>query len=447
MPPKNDSVEAKKLKGFRDFPPEEAALRQKICDKIIECGSRAGFQLISTPSIEYAEVLLGSGGNETDKEVYRFLDHGERPVALRYDLTIGFARFVAEHLHELVLPFKKMQIGEVWRGEKPQKGRYRQFCQGDFDIIGADSYRADVEVIVGIVSVLKDLVPGAFTVYISNRKILSGLIKTFFPKITDSGEKNMLIALDKLRKIGSDKVKAVIAEDSEIGPGNFDKLMAVLDPADKTADTLAMAKSVLVDSSCKDEVVRLEKTIEIIQASRPKDALYKVVVDLSTARGLAYYTGIVFETLVDQMEALGSISSGGRYDGLVSRFLGEEQNVPGVGGSVGVDRLLAVLAEIAPAKAPTVKAFVAIADEAADVYAFRIAAALRASGISCDVATKAQKLGQQFRHASRLEIPFVITVGEDEVKSNTFAVKNMVDRSEEKGVPFADLIETMKRLM
>jgi histidyl-tRNA synthetase len=442
MSAKNDAVEPKKLKGFRDFAPDEASLRQKICDKIIECGNRAGFQLISTPSIEYAEVLLGSGGMETDKEVYRFMDHGERQVALRYDLTIGFARFVAEQLHDLILPFKKMQIGEVWRGEKPQKGRYRQFCQGDFDIIGTDSHRADIEVISALISVLEAMVPGAFTVCVSNRKVLSGLIKTFFPKITESGEKNMLIALDKLRKIGSDKVKAIVDADSEIGAGDFTKLMAVLD-----SGTLAMAKGLAADAALKDEVLRLEKTVQILNAVRPQGAKYNVVIDLSTARGLAYYTGIVFETTIDGMEALGSICSGGRYDGLVSRFLGEDQNVPGVGGSVGVDRLLAALVQISPPKVSSAKIFIAMADEASDTYAFQIAHILRNHGISCDLATKDQKLGQQFRHASRLEIPFVITVGETEVMSRTFAIKNMVSRDEKKDVPFADLVSTVEGML
>ncbi|MBC7530168.1 MAG: ATP phosphoribosyltransferase regulatory subunit, partial [Oligoflexus sp.] len=198
---KQEKIQPRKLKGFRDLLPQQARLKKSITDIIWKHAAVAGFEAIETPALEYAETLLGTG-EETDKEVYRFTDAGDRSVALRFDLTVPFARYVVENFSELTFPFKKVQIGNSWRGEKPQKGRYREFCQADLDIIGVDSLSADVEVISCIMQNLNELLPKSFTMSVGHRIILSALIRASLPTIDPSLEFKVLIILDKLAKIG-----------------------------------------------------------------------------------------------------------------------------------------------------------------------------------------------------------------------------------------------------
>ncbi|MCX6130621.1 MAG: ATP phosphoribosyltransferase regulatory subunit [Proteobacteria bacterium] len=317
-----ERIQPRKLKGFRDYLPQQANLRKHIQDRIWQNARLAGFLPIDTPVLEYAETLLGTGGQDTDKEVYRFQDHGERAVALRFDLTVPFARFVAENYPELTFPFKKVQIGNSWRGEKPQKGRYREFCQADLDIIGVDSLAADLEVLSCILSNLDELVPGSFTMAIGHRIVLSSLIQACLPLLESGGEARTLMALDKLAKIGEPAVKAAILAIAGAQSGGVDELLQILQSRNSHGDTdLEILKLKLgAQPAAMAEILRLEETVNLLRLLRPSEKA-KVQLDLRIARGLGYYTGIVFETTIDELDGFGSISSGGRYNGLVCRSL------------------------------------------------------------------------------------------------------------------------------
>jgi histidyl-tRNA synthetase len=423
-------VEARKLKGFRDYLPALAAARDHIKQTVLHHAHIAGFEPIETPAIEYQDVLLGSGGGDTDKEVYRFMDHGEREVALRFDLTVPFARYVTENFNELSFPFKRVQIGEVWRGEKPQKGRYRQFCQADLDIVGSDSMAADIEVIRCLASVIDELVPAHCTMQLNHRIILSNLIQKFLGEVDSNQEQEILIAIDKLGKIGREKVVDLI---SQIGP-DVNRIEQLLDCIWDPEEALSNLVTVLGEN---EHVKRFQATLDILNEITA-DLQVSIIPNLAIARGLGYYTGVVFETTIDELPNFGSISSGGRYDNLVARF--GKHDLSGVGGSIGVDRLLAGLEELN--KLPTIepaRAFVAIATEDAVGYGFRIAEQLRREGIATDISVKETKLVNQFKLANKRGYPYVITVGKDEVAAGSCTLKDMTTGKEERNVKIADL--------
>jgi len=438
-----DRVEARRLKGFRDLLPGVAASKEKIIQIARQEAYLAGFQPIATPALEYADILVGSGGGETEKEVYKFQDHGERLVGLRFDLTVPFARFVAEHQNELAFPFKKFQVDEVWRGEKPQKGRYRQFCQADLDIVGADSVAADFEVISTLLRIIEGTVNQPFTMMLSHRAVISGLIKHFFPAFDTAGENSALIALDKLGKVGAEIVQNMLVQipgGTEAGAKSFLQVISRKDAAGHS-DLAAIGDVVASDAVAAGGIARLDELIALLSPVIPKSG--KVLVDLSVARGLGYYTGVVFETTIDSLPGFGSVSSGGRYDQLLSRFT--NRSLPGVGGSLGVDRVLGALEELQ--KIPTTaaaKVYVAIATEDAQTYGIQLALELRQSGIATDYALSAGKLGNQFKYADKNGCPLVVTVGSDELKAQQFSLKNMRTGMEEKGLAAAGLVRKIQ---
>ncbi len=440
-----ERITPRKLKGFRDYLPQQASLRKRIQDRIYQKAQQAGFLPIDTPVLEYAETLLGTGGTDTDKEVYRFEDHGDRMVALRFDLTVPFARFVAENYSELVFPFKKVQIGNSWRGEKPQKGRYREFCQADLDIIGVDSLAADVEVLSCIVSNLVELVPGSFTMAIGHRIILSALIKACLPQLALGGENRTLIALDKLAKIGEPAVKELILQIEGAEASGADRLLKILQGRDSTGQTdLNPVKELLAGTPALQEIKRLEETAGLLQQLF-QNTKAKVRIDLSIARGLGYYTGIVFETTIDGLDGFGSISSGGRYNGLVSRF--SSQELAGVGGSIGVDRLLAALEQLGLADDKARRGiFIALAGEEGRSYGFQLLAELRAAGAMADIALKEGKLGNQFKFADKRQYQVVLTIGGDEVASKSVSIKDLASGQERKSVPWAEAFAELSKL-
>ncbi len=434
---KRDCIEPRKLKGFRDLLPQQALLRRSIQDEIWKNALLAGFQPIDTPVLEYAETLLGTGGQDTDKEVYRFSDHGDREVALRFDLTVPFARYVAENYADLSFPFKKVQIGNAWRGEKPQKGRYREFCQADLDIVGVDSLAADAEVLTCILRNLASLVPTSFTMAIGHRIILSGLIHAVLPGLERAGEGRVLIALDKLAKIGDAAVAQLILSIPGATAEGVETLLHTLTRRLPNGDSdLEAVQKLCGEQFVRDEIKRLQETVHIIRQLIPgKKALVRI--DLSIARGLGYYTGIVFETTIDGLDGFGSISSGGRYNGLVSRF--STQELPGIGGSIGVDRLLAALEQLGTLTTPERQGvFVAVASEEERAYAFKLLFDLRDKGLIADLALKAGKLGNQFKYADKRRYARVVTVGEDERKAETLSIKDLETGQETRGVSYKE---------
>jgi histidyl-tRNA synthetase len=430
-------IEARKLKGFRDYSPAECRIREQIIDSVRHTAAVAGYSEISTPALEYREVLLGSGGDEADKEVYSFVDHGERAVALRYDLTVPFARYVAEHQGTMFFPFKKLQIGEVWRGEKPQKGRYRQFCQADLDIIGADSLAADVDILLCLKSSLDAVLTAAYTYSLGNRVILSHLIRTVLKIQDHSAEFKALIAIDKMKKVGRDVVIEMISKIEGVQTQFAVELVAVIEAQSQAFDREKIASFVAGHAPIEAELKRYCQTIDLLN-KLVVSGVGKFRADLSLARGLGYYTGIVFEATIDSLPGLGSISGGGRYNQLVSRFSSRE--LAGVGGSVGVDRILAAFETMGISESANRQGvFIAVATEDALNYGFSILMELRQKGIVADIGMQPGKLGNQFKHADRLKFSKVITVGTDEVQRREFALKDLASGSEQKGLAFAEV--------
>jgi len=429
-------IEPRRLKGFRDYMPDLMEPRSYFQGLIRRHAKLAGFREIGTPVLEYSETLLGQGGEETDKQVYRFEDHGGRQVAMRFDLTVPFARFVAEHQGELTFPFKRLQIGDVWRGENTQKGRYREFCQCDLDIIGVDSLNADVEILSSFYGILCDFDVGGFTIRIGNRMLLSSILAATFPGLSAESETQLLIALDKLDKIGASGVMDLLVKLTSADPEVCKNLIAGLTSKDPSGwtDRVWVRKQLQTDSVALAELDRLDLLMTIMNSVVARKKGGAIRLDLSIARGLGYYTGVVFETTLDGLPGFGSISSGGRYNNLAERFT--NRSLPGVGGSIGLDRLLAGLEELG--RIPKVggeTVFIAIATEDAVASALDLAQTLRSSGIACDIGLTAGKVGNQFKHADRLGYRNVVTLGTAEVQGGTYNLKNMQTGEERKGLP------------
>lgn len=427
-------VSARRLKGFQDYQPATMALRYHLMDIVRKEGAQAGFQAIGTPALEYAEVLLGVGG-ETDKQVFRFRDNGERDVALRFDLTVPFARFVAEHQGNLHFPFKRLQIGDVWRAEKPQKGRYREFCQCDLDIVGVNSVEADIEILGCFLNILHMMDIGPFTMVLGHRVLLSHILQKTLGALNPELEQQALIIIDKLAKIGPAAVTELLQQLPCPTPAGAATLVTLLCAQADESSSLESLEALLVgDHAAEQCLADLRETLAIV-SSLAADKRGKIRFDLSIARGLGYYTGLVFETILDQLPSIGSICSGGRYNRLVERYLNRE--LAGIGGSIGLDRLVMALQEV---QSPLLEAsksqvvFVALATKDARAYAFSLVQKLRQAGLAADIALNTQKLSQQFKHADRMAYPFVLTVGSEELEKQTVSCKNMLTGQEDKGL-------------
>ncbi len=325
------------LKGFRDSLPKEEIPKKKIIRKLEDVFTSFGFSPIDTPVLEYTDVLLGKGGGETDKQIFRFHDNGGRDVAMRFDLTVPFARFVAAHHAETGLPFRRYHISKVWRGENPQKGRYREFIQCDFDIVGADNALSDAEILSVMHASFKALGIENFTFHISHR----GLFSLFLSELSlDQKSVEILRTVDKLRKIGEDEVRKQLVEIT----GTEENATAII--------------SYITAGDGKDFMETVKKLEELTggasEHSERIRAIYSMlsslgiekefVFDPSITRGLDYYTGIVYETFLNTLPGIGSVCSGGRYNNLASLYMKEA--TPGVGSSIGLDRLVAALEEL-----------------------------------------------------------------------------------------------------
>ena len=439
---KHGIIEPKRLKGFRDYMPDQMEKRLEIMDLIRREAALAGFRSIGTPALEYAETLMGQGSDETDKQVYRFKDNGDRDVALRFDLTVPFARFVGEHQGTLTFPFKKLQMGDVWRGENTQKGRYREFTQCDLDIIGADTMMADIEVLSVFVRILSNAGCGGTTMALGNRRILSGLISTRCPGLTPAQETEVLIALDKLAKIGPAKVADLINAIPGAG-GGASELLSDLARTDQSGDSdLKHVRTVVAgNADAEAEILRTEQVLKVLrQIAEGRSVTLRL--DLSVARGLGYYTGIVFETTLDLLPSLGSICSGGRYNNLASRFT--TRDLPGIGGSVGLDRLIAGMEELNLIKPSAEQmVFVAVATQDAWDYGFSILNQLRSKNLRSDIGL-VPKLANQFRHADRIGATHVVTVGTSEVETKTAALKDLKTGQEVRDLAIADIFSRLK---
>ena len=410
-------------KGTRDFGPAEMVGRNYIFNTIKEVFRKFGYQCIETPSMENLSTLLGKYGEEGDKLLFRIQNSGEKAAlapekGLRYDLTVPFARFVVQHQNEIAFPFKRYQIQPVWRADRPQKGRYREFYQCDVDVIGSKSLLSELELVQMV-----DEVFGRFGVRvcikINNRKILAGLAEV-------SGQPERLVditvAIDKIDKIGLDAVKAELFEKG-LTPEAVALIEPVLTLTGTTAEKIARMRTLLAasETGCKglDEVETLFGLIDKAGISQP------VELDLSLARGLNYYTGAIFEVKALDW-AIGSICGGGRYDDLTGIF--GLPNTSGVGISFGADRIYDVLTglNLFPKNAAAAAAVLFTnMGEAEVAYTIPVAAALRRAGIACEIYPDNTKLKKQFEYADRKGIPYLAIVGDQEVTDGTVTLKNL----------------------
>lgn len=413
--------------------PEEEAARRQMLSKIASAFELCGFAPLSTPAIEYYEILAGKAGEEGDKLLYRFRDHGHREVALRYDLTVPLARVVAQH-RDLLRPFKRYQIGTVWRAEKPAHGRFREFVQCDADIVGASSSVADAECIFAGILALEHLGISRFQIRIGHRGILNALLKQ--AGIRDEAEQiEVLRTLDKADKVGFEQVTAWLLD--LVG--------------EERARTLT--QSLLSIRSLKElEALKGEEPEGVEHLTSLFDALLALGVpsdrfrlDLTIARGLDYYTGTVFETTLLDLPEVGSVMSGGRYDGLLTMF--GEPNVPAVGLSIGVDRLFSALVELGllPQVQVGPKAIACPADGAGLKVCLALVSDLRRLGVPCEVVPEPSwRLKKQLQYASRRKARFAIIVGEREAEASKVVLRDLESGSQET-VSVSQVHEIVKR--
>ena len=414
----HDLIQPRLLKGFRDILPEEEMNRREV-EAVLEREFRLfGFVPVDSPILEYADVLLGKGGGATDKEVYRFEDHGGRDIAMRFDLTVPFARYMAMHGSDLPRPFKRYQMAKVWRGEKPQKGRYREFVQCDFDVVGADHMAADLEVLLLMDRSLTAIGVEGFTIHVGHR----GLLNRCLAQIGVAEHATELLRIvDKMRKIGAEAVTAELTKFVDAPKARL--ILEMITPEASFVESLRKLEDL---AGGGDENSRRIEDIHAIIADSPTTGRF--LLDPSITRGLDYYTGIVFETYLSKNESFGSICSGGRYNDLASLY--SSSPIPGVGASIGLDRLMAALSQIdtLPHPVPVPRVAVFNLEDRLLAHYFGIARTLREAGISCDICYSKGKLASQFKRAEKAGSEFAIICGESEHDSRTVNLKNLVTR-------------------
>ena len=429
------------LTGFMELLPEDQILFNRMLDTIRKVYEQFGFLPLDTPTIELSEVLLAKAGGETEKQIYRF-NKGDHDLSLRFDLTVPLARYTAQHESELVFPFKRYQMSKVFRGERPQKGRFREFYQCDVDIIGLDelSLFYDAEMPAVIYRVFKELDFGPFTIRLNNRKILNGFFRSIGleDKITE-----VLRTIDKLDKIGEENVRKELAE-LGVDEEKTERILSLIH-LDGTADEIlsALEGFGIEDETFEAGVAEMKEVVKNMRLLGMPDEAFKL--DLTIARGLDYYTGTVYETTLNDYPKLGSICSGGRYDNLTGYYT--KQRMPGIGISIGLTRLFSQLKEeglIKPERRTLVEALVVPLGKDQMEAALKTAAALRAADIKTDVFYQEKGMKQKMKYASRLGIPYVVLIGEEEANNGTVSVKNM-DEGQQVTVPLNEAIEMIAK--
>jgi len=439
---KSELITPRTLKGFRDYLPDAMVAREWLIDTAREVYRSFGFAPIDTPALEYEEILVGKGGAESDKQLYRFTDHGGREVALRFDLTVPFARFSAQNIGQLGTPFKRYAIGPVWRGENTQRGRYREFIQCDFDTIGTESVVADIETALVITQLMERLDVGGFSVRCNNRQVLNGMLERL--ELVDE-QVAVLRALDKLAKIGADAVTEELMTVAGASAAQAREVLTLADVNGSRAQVLDELVPLVAGSETGEAgVARLAEIVGGVTAAGVAEE--RLLIDVSIARGLDYYTGAVFETFLDDAPAIGSVCSGGRYDDLASLYT--KQRLPGIGASLGVDRLLAALEELGrlEGRGAARPVFVprfggSLSDQIA------LAAELRDAGFAVELYPEDRKLGAQLKYADRRGLPVAVIVGEDELAAGTCQLKDLRDGSTADVARGDALVDALRALM
>lgn len=415
-------VQPRILPGFMELLPQDQIVFNQMYDTIRRVYERFGFLPLDTPVIEFSDVLLAKAGGETEKQIYRF-QKGDTDLSLRFDLTVPLARYVAQRYNDLVFPFKRYQMSKVFRGERPQKGRFREFYQCDIDIIGNEKLDLyyDAEMPAVIYHVFKELNIGDFTIRLNNRKILNG----FFSQLGLSERAgDILRVIDKLEKIGAQAVSEELL-DLGVSESGIEQILNFVMLNGSNTEILTQLQSLSDDVVFAEGVAELQTVITALGQFGIPEQNYKI--DLTIARGLDYYTGTVYETMLNDYPKLGSICSGGRYDNLTGYYT--DQHLPGIGISIGLTRLYFQLREagILPSggKKSLTQVLVVALDREQVPYALRVAGVLRDANIVTDIYFSDKGMKQKMKYADRSGIPYAAIIGTDEAAAGTVMLKNM----------------------
>lgn len=436
-----DKIKPRTLSGFMELQPDKQVQMDKMRAVLAETYARYGFTPLDTPAIEAAEVLLAKGGGETEKQIYRFTK-GESDLALRFDLTVPLAKYVAANYGQLTFPFRRYQIGKVWRGERAQRGRFREFYQADIDIIGdgALDILNEAEIPAIIYDTFTRLGLHRFRIRVNNRKVLNGFF-TILGLSEQAGD--VLRTIDKLDKIGADKVRALLTDTCGVTAEQADEILRFIACPGTSADKLAFLEQYRGRNETFDTGLdELRTVVGYLPAFGVPEENFEL--DLTIARGLDYYTGTVYETVLLDHPEVGSICSGGRYDDLAGYYT--NKSLPGVGISIGLTRLFYILQEqnMISDAVLTAPADVLILPMTGDLSAaVSLAAMLRAGGLRVQLYSEKKKFKAKIGYADKLGIPFVIFLGEDEIAQNVCALKNMVTGVQE-AVTQAAALETIR---
>ena len=436
-----DKIKPRTLSGFMELQPDKQVQMDKMRAVLAETYARYGFTPLDTPAIEAAEVLLAKGGGETEKQIYRFTK-GESDLALRFDLTVPLAKYVAANYGQLTFPFRRYQIGKVWRGERAQRGRFREFYQADIDIIGdgALDILNEAEIPAIIYDTFTRLGLHRFRIRVNNRKVLNG----FFAILGLSEQAgDVLRTIDKLDKIGADKVRALLTDTCGVTAEQADEILRFIACPGTSADKLAFLEQYRGRNETFDTGLdELRTVVGYLPAFGVPEENFEL--DLTIARGLDYYTGTVYETVLLDHPEVGSICSGGRYDDLAGYYT--NKSLPGVGISIGLTRLFYILQEQnmisdAVLTAPADVLILPMTDDLS--AAVSLASMLRAGGLRVQLYSEKKKFKAKIGYADKLGIPFVIFLGEDEIAQNVCALKNMATGVQE-AVTQAAALETIR---
>ncbi len=419
-------IKPRTLKGFRDFLPEAMIPRERLIETSQKVYRSYGFSPIDTPVLELFEILAGKGSDETDKQMYQFRDNGDRHVGMRFDLTVPLARFVAQHHNDLGMPFKRYHIGKVFRGENTQAGRYREFMQCDFDTIGTTSIASDIESAMVIFDLMRAIGFQKFQIRVNNRKVLNGLLQK-----SNLQEKSVgvLRAIDKLDKMGPEKVLCELIEKAGASEEAANEIMKLTELSGSNEEVLTSLAPLCDGNELAEQGLdELRQLASATKAVGITDDNLKI--DVAIARGLDYYTGTIFETVLGDYPEIGSVCSGGRYDNLAQLYT--KQELPGIGASLGLVRLLTAMEklEMIPAtRTPAQVMLVQFDSEYLNDY-LQIAANLRAAGINVEVYPDAKKPGKQFQYADRRGFQAAIVAGSDEFEAGKVQVKILAKKEQ-----------------
>ena len=446
-------------KGTRDFLPEQMYRRQFVINTIKSIFEKYGYEPLETPSIEKLDVLSGKYGEEGEQLIFKILKRGtgiERAgkdipnfnvrklkeivdFALRYDLTVPLSRVIAMYQNDIAFPFKRYQIQPVWRGDRPQKGRYREFYQCDADAVGSKSMIADAENISLINDILSTLGFNKFKIRINNRKILSGIVE--YANLDTRSGVDVCIAIDKLDKIGLDGVKQELVK-RDIPDSAINKIMPILEITGTNTGILNDITEILQDSEIGyqgvTEISELLNYLDDFGVSKQNYAI-----DLYLARGLSYYTGPIYESIVEEPN-VGSLTGGGRYDELIGLFLGRP--IPATGTTLGIERIIDVMTalDMLPNVKTKTTVLVTIFDESTKTASLKLVRELRKSDINAELFLNQAQIKKQFVYANKKNIPFVIVIGPDELNRNQVTLKDMVSGAQ-KLVPIENIVEFLKK--